>query len=124
MPHHQLQIQNFKTWVSLGCTSEERSFLQPIEVDIDLKFQTPPPGTQSDRLEETVCYAELCTAIEAVAKSKPYALIEHLGQMIFELIKEKWGSQGQLQIRIHKLRPPVPHLNGGVSYVISDEPLS
>jgi len=60
---HTLFIRDLVLHVHLGCSSEERKNPQEVRLTIDFRFKEMPPGALSDRLEETICYAEVAQAI-------------------------------------------------------------
>lgn len=105
----------------MGCTAEERSMLQEVEFDIRVKFAADPVGCRTDRLEDTVCYSDLSDAVTEVAGSRPFLLVESLAAEAFNALKESIGPGHLIRVSVHKLRPPIHNLRGGVVFHFGDE---
>ncbi|MBS0235879.1 MAG: dihydroneopterin aldolase [Proteobacteria bacterium] len=113
-------------WVRLGCTPEERAYVQPISVQITLHMQNTPPGCNSDLLEETYCYQAMIERVELALKDRQFNLVEHLGMTIWEWVRlyideaaiDDCGAA--LEVSVTKLNPPIPNLNGGVTFTYKD----
>lgn len=61
----------------VGVSVEERSEEQEIEIDVELHMDLAPAGA-SDELHDTVDYEVVCEALDAVARSRHFHLIEAL----------------------------------------------
>jgi dihydroneopterin aldolase len=110
-----LHIRKLRLMVHLGCTAEERKTLQPVELDIMLRFHGLPAGTESDNLSETICYSEIAGLLRELISKKEFNLIERLA------LKEKIPTaSAETWISAVKLNPPVQDLNGGVSFSFGD----
>lgn len=118
--YSQMNINDYEVWVSLGCTAAEQSLKQPVVFDLKIKFSSAIGGEKTDQLNDSIDYVKLTDILKHSAESKSYNLIEN---MCFEatnriadfLISNK--IQGQLEVSLLKLRPPVPNLKSGVSWV-------
>ncbi len=106
-----LNISDLRLWVHLGCSAEEKTHVQPVSIDIQLSFLTPPKGAQTDNLEETICYKHM-TELAEIAVQQPFDLIEHLAATIYQKIQQHLSkteySNTQLAITVHKLSPRFP----------------
>lgn len=120
MSFHALKIQDLILSVRLGCMAEERSNPQEVRITVELRFQNAPKGTQTDSLEDTVCYAKVSELIQRHCDSREFKLVERMGFEIYGLIREFAGPQVDVGICIHKVRPPVPRLIGGTFYRCGD----
>lgn len=114
-----MTINDYEVWVSLGCSIEEQSYKQPVHFKVELEFHTPVRGEVTDQLADAIDYVALTDLLKTSAESKSYHLIE---SMCFDAI-EKMATflkqkkiNGILKLSVLKLRPPVPHLNSGVSW--------
>ena len=56
MSHSELTIRGVSLPIRLGCSADERLNPQPVEIDLTIRFETPPRGMVTDRLEDTVSY--------------------------------------------------------------------
>jgi dihydroneopterin aldolase len=116
-----LHIRKLRLMVHLGCTAEERKTLQPVELDIMLRFHGLPAGTESDNLSETICYSEIAGLLRELISKKEFNLIERLALELFQALKEKIPTaSAETWISAVKLNPPVQDLNGGVSFSFGD----
>jgi dihydroneopterin aldolase len=117
---HALRVQDLVLQVHLGCSAEERAKPQEVRVTLEFRFTEPPGGAVSDKIEEALCYAEVCTAVRRLTDSSEYCLIERLASEIYGVAAEMAGPAAQTAVRVHKVRPPVADLSGGSVYVCGD----
>lgn len=113
-----------RIWVHLGCTSEEKYNSQLVSIDIHFLFSSPPPGVQTDCLNDTVCYLKIVELIQALVKKKSFNLVEHLTSQIYEityqhLLDLRWKDI-TLAVSVNKVSPPVPGIHGGVTFSYSN----
>jgi dihydroneopterin aldolase len=116
-----LRILRLELEVRLGCEAEERAAPQKVELDATLRFATAPEACRTDRLEDTICYADLAAVARERASAREYRLVEHLGQEIYTAFRDRIPEATQLQLVVRKVAPPVPGLHGGVSFAIEEE---
>lgn len=119
VPPSFLRVKNLSLQVHLGCTAEERASTQEIRVDVAFRFNEPPPGEKTDRLEDTLCYAEVCAALKNHLAGREFNLVEKIGCDFHRILKARFPNV-QSQVKVHKVRPPVDDLLGGVEYLCGD----
>ncbi len=115
-----LHVNQYQCWVSLGCTKEEQSLQQPINVNVQIQFKHPLIGSISDLLKDAVDYVKICNEIKITSENKSYQLIEHLCYEIHKnllAILIQHSLEGDLSVEVIKLRAPVPNLQGSVQFV-------
>ena len=79
---------------------------------IDLKLKTNfIHAAQTDRLEGTVSYADVHTAVKEVMKT-PSRLLEHVCERIAERLFHDFPVIEEIDIRLYKENPP---MGGGLS---------
>ncbi len=117
----QLTLHGLRLPVHLGCSAEERLRPQFVRFDVTVRFSSLPEGCETDRLEQTVCYARLSEILSNVCQAREYQLIEKLGWDAFRAVREIIPTQDQLTLNVVKERPPVASLEGGASFTISEE---
>jgi 7,8-dihydroneopterin aldolase/epimerase/oxygenase len=61
----------------------------------------------TDRLEDTVDYAEVCDIISLAATERSYRTLERLSHVIGERIAERFGCEA-VTVRAAKPEPPLP----------------
>ena len=106
--------------IRLGCSAEERLEPQPVEIDLTIRFETPPRGMVTDRLEDTVSYDVLVRAIKEVASDREFSLIEHLANEIFTSLKNILGPEHELWVTVRKISPPIPEITKGAEFTVGD----
>ena len=120
MSHPELTIKGLSLSLRLGCSAEERLNPQPVEIDLTIRFETPPRGMVTDRLEDTVCYDALVGAIKEVASDREFSLIEHLANEIITSLRRIVEAEHELRVTVRKVSPPVPEITKGAEFTVGD----
>ena len=113
-----LEVQELSLQVRLGCTREERSIPQEVRLGIQIEFHERPPACETDKLSDTICYAEICNALVKTTSNKEFQTIEYLTVVCAKEISGWIDGRAKAVVRVHKVKPPVPQLLGGVSFSI------
>ncbi len=120
MDHYELAIQNLRLWVSLGCSPEERSSLQPVEIGIKMIFSKEPSGCKSDQLDDVICYQTVVDEVTKIIQGQSFHLIECLSRTVFDIaanyLHQKGQSEVVLEIAIAKTHHPVVNVHGPVTF--------
>ncbi len=120
MSHPELTIRGISLPVRLGCSADERLDPQPVEVDLTIRFETPPRGMVTDRLEDTVCYDGLVSAIKQVVTDREFSLVEYLANEILTSLRNVVESEHRLRVTVRKVSPPIPEITKGAEFTVSD----
>jgi len=120
MSHPELTIRGIVLPIRLGCLSRERSNPQPVEIDVTIRFETPPRGMVTDRLEDTVCYDSLVDAIKVVVSDREFSLVEHLTHEIFTSLRRIVETRHELRVTVRKVSPPIPEITKGAEFTVTD----
>ncbi|MFT5116354.1 MAG: dihydroneopterin aldolase [Candidatus Azotimanducaceae bacterium] len=115
----QLLVNDFLVAVHLGCTAAERKISQSVTFSLEVNFDEMPPGCDTDRLEDTLCYAVVCEQIQTTAQTGEYQLVESLASQVLTSLLPLLPQNTEIKLTTHKLRPPIDDLNGGVQFVLS-----
>ena len=115
-----LEFRGARLDVRLGCSAEERAMPQAVDLDLAVRFAGVPPACASDRLEDTVCYAELIEAARKACAGREFNLVERLAHELFTRLRPLVPADAELWLRATKLRPPVEGLHGGVAFSLGD----
>jgi 7,8-dihydroneopterin aldolase/epimerase/oxygenase len=118
---HALRVHRLELDVRLGCGAEERARPQKVELDVTLRFSAAPGACRSDRLDETVCYAELANAARDLVARREFRLVEHLAYEVLDAFRRHVWSDVRIDLTVRKVSPPVAGLLGGVSFTIEEE---
>jgi dihydroneopterin aldolase len=120
MSHPELTIRGVLLPVRLGCSAEERLDPQPVEIDVTVRFEAPPRGMITDRLEDTVSFDALVQTIKEVVLDREFSLIEHLANEIFTSLRSVVGPDHELRITVRKVSPPIPEITKGADFTMGD----
>jgi len=115
-----LEFKGARLAVRLGCGMDERAQPQAVDLDLAVRFAEPPPACESDKLEDTLCYAELVELARAFVRSREFQLLERLARELFLELRPRVPPGAELWLRVTKLRPPIAELSGGVSFALGD----
>ena len=95
-----------------GVLPEEQLRPQPFEIDVELLVDVAAAG-ESDALEDTVDYSDVCLAVSRVVSSERYQLLERLASRIVEVCRADPHVVNTI-VEMRKMHPPVHAL---VNYV-------
>jgi len=100
-----IELKNMAFNARHGVLEQEKKTGATFTVSLKLYLDLNAAG-QSDRLEDTINYAEV---FEIVKKEMtiPSNLLEHVANRIIQAIKQTFPQIEKIQIRLAKLRPPV-----------------
>ncbi len=118
MSHTALTIRGILLPIRIGCSADERLDPQPVEIDLTIRFETPPGGMVTDRLEDTVSYDSLVSAIKEVASDREFSLIEHLASEIYTSLRSIVGPEHELRVTVRKVSPPIPEITKGAEFTV------
>ena len=85
-------------WV--GVTEEERGSEQEIVIDVELWLDLAAAGADDD-LSKAVNYEAVCETVEAVARSRPFRLIEAIAEESARAVLEQFAV-AEVQVRVRK----------------------
>ncbi len=89
-----------------GALAGEQDEAQPFEVNLEVRTDLRPAG-RSDRLEDTLDYAELAAAAAAVVSGERHHLLERVAERIAEEVTLD-PRVSSVTVSVRKVRPPVP----------------
>ena len=87
-----------------GLTTEERTIGGLYLVDISYAISTD--AVETDRIENTVNYAELFDLVKAAMLESSH-LIEHVAGRILKAIQAQFPQIKSLTVKVSKLNPPI-----------------
>lgn len=115
----KMKVQDFEVWVHLGCSTEEQKHAQPVHFGVEIQFDHPVQGCQTDLLEDAVDYVKLTSILKMISTEKAFHLIEHLNYRclmgILEYLKSK-NIKAEIKLSVKKIRVPVDNLRNGVIF--------
>lgn len=122
MSKTSLRVQDLSLWVRLGCSEPERAQPQEVRLSLEIQFRETPGACFNDELIETVCYAELSGRLKNHCETREFKTVEKMAMDCAERVQETIGLAHEFTIDVHKVRPPVPGLNGGVVFRVHRGP--
>lgn len=110
-----LFLKNLQIYVNLGCSDEERDNKQLINIDLELLFPENFTASNTDDLEETICYYTLRNQIQNFCNEMKCNLIEYLAKQIYNFISENY----EVSVKYLELikRPPMSQIEAA-SFII------
>ena len=111
-----LLLNGLEIYINLGCSDEERSQKQLVMLDLELLFDDTFTASDTDNLEQTICYYTLRKHIQKFCDDISCNLIEYLAKQIYDFIKGKYSN---FEIKYLKLikTPPVSQIKSA-SFII------
>lgn len=101
-----VEIRRLSVFTHHGTTEAERETGQRLE--FDASFDVPDcDAVLTDRIEDTVDYAEVCDVIVLAATERSYNTLERLCRVVGERLIERFGCEA-VQVRAFKPEPPLP----------------
>lgn len=102
----QVELRGVSIYTHHGVTEAEREVGQRLEIDVS--FDLPEcDAVLTDRLEDTVDYAEVCDIVVLAATERSHKTLERLCHVICERLMERF-EPGAVHVRAAKPEPPVP----------------
>ena len=102
----EVELRGLSIYTHHGVTEAEREVGQRLEFDVS--FDAPDcDAVLTDRLEDTVDYAEACDIVALAATERNYRTLERLCKVIGERLMERFGCE-HVRVRGAKPEPPLP----------------
>ena len=102
----EVELRGLSIYTHHGVSDAEQEVGQRLEFDIS--FDVPDcDAVLTDRLEDTVDYAEVCDIVALAATERSYRTLERLAQVVGERLMERYGCES-VRVRAAKPEPPLP----------------
>jgi 7,8-dihydroneopterin aldolase/epimerase/oxygenase len=102
----EIELRGLSIYTHHGVTEAEREVGQRLEFDVS--FDVPDcDAVLTDRLEDTVDYAEVCDIVALAATERNYKTLERLCQVVGERLMERFRCE-HVRVRAAKPEPPLP----------------
>lgn len=95
-----------------GVTPEERRRLQPLAIDLELDCETAVAAA-SDRITDTIDYAEVADRIVELGSKEESALLESFAEKLLTMLFAEFPV-GRAKLWLRKLAPPLTQMTGSV----------
>ena len=102
----EVELRGLSIYTHHGVTDAEREVGQRLEFDVS--FDVPDcDAVLTDRLEDTVDYAEACDIVALAATERNYKTLERLCQVVGQRLIERFRCE-HVRVRAAKPEPPLP----------------
>jgi 7,8-dihydroneopterin aldolase/epimerase/oxygenase len=105
-PEVTIEISGLSLYTHVGVTDAEREVGQRLLLDLRLDVGESD-ATVTDRIEDTVDYAEVCDAANLVAQRRSYKTLERLCAAIAERLLDQYDVRS-VWVKAAKPEPPIP----------------
>ena len=101
-----IEISGLSLYTHVGATEAEREVGQRLLLDIRIEAGSPD-ATETDRVEDTVDYAEVCQLVALVAQQRTYHTLERLCTAIADRIIADFEAEA-VWVKAAKPQAPIP----------------
>lgn len=115
----EVEIRGLSIYTHHGVSDSEQEVGQRLEFDVS--FDVPDCDAMlTDRLEDTVDYAEVCDIVVLAATERSYRTLERLAQVVGSRLMERYGCEA-VRVRAAKPEPPLPLAMQEVAVEVTQE---
>ncbi|MDD2234347.1 MAG: dihydroneopterin aldolase [Desulfitobacteriaceae bacterium] len=114
--HDVIHLRGLEFYAYHGLLAEERALGQKFQVDLDIFLSLQTAG-YSDKVEDTVNYAEVYSIIQKYMLGEPVNLLENLAEQIARRVLADFSCYA-VRVEIHKPQAPVPGIFRDISVEI------
>jgi dihydroneopterin aldolase len=104
-PEVTIEISGLSLFTHVGVTAAEREVGQRLLLDLRLDVGESD-ATVTDRIEDTVDYAQVCDSANLVAQQRSYKTLERLCAAIADRLLEQYAAQA-VWVKAAKPEPPL-----------------
>lgn len=117
----EVELRGLSVYTHHGVTEAEREVGQRLVLDVS--FDVPDcDALLTDRIADTIDYAEVCDIVVLAATERSYRTLERLARVIGERLAERFGCE-RVRVRAAKPEPPLPLALDEVAVeVVSERP--
>jgi 7,8-dihydroneopterin aldolase/epimerase/oxygenase len=108
-----IQLTGIRCYGYTGYLHEERVLGQWFEVDLRIWLDLATAG-QSDRIEDTLDYRGVITAVKETISTAKFALVEKLADAIISKVLAEDRVQ-RVELKLHKPGAPIPDFGGKIT---------
>jgi 7,8-dihydroneopterin aldolase/epimerase/oxygenase len=101
-----IEISGLSLYTHIGVSAAEREVGQRLLFDIRIDVGESD-ATETDRIEDTVNYGEVCQLVALVAQQRSYRTLERLCTVVADRIIEQFGAEA-VWVKAAKPEPPIP----------------
>jgi 7,8-dihydroneopterin aldolase/epimerase/oxygenase len=101
-----IEISGLSLYTHIGVSAAEREVGQRLLFDIRIDVGESD-ATETDRIEDTVDYGQVCQLVALVAQQRTYRTLERLCTVVADRIIEDFDAEA-VWVKAAKPEPPIP----------------
>jgi dihydroneopterin aldolase len=105
-PTVTVEITGLSLYTQHGVSDAERELGQRLVIDVAFEL-SDCDAMVTDRIEDTVDYAEVCEQVALAAQERSYKTLERLCGAIADRLTERYGAES-VRVKAAKPEPPIP----------------
>jgi len=105
-PSVRVEITGLSLYTHHGVDQAEREVGQRLVFDLSFELGECD-ATVTDRLEDTVDYADVCQQVALAAQERSYKTLERLCSAVADRMIDRYGAEA-VTVRASKPEPPIP----------------
>jgi dihydroneopterin aldolase len=105
-PSVTVEITGLSLYTRHGVSEAEQEVGQRLIMDVSFEL-TECDATVTDRVEDTVDYAEVCEQVALAAQERSYRTLERLCTAIADRLFDRYGAES-IRVKAAKPEPPIP----------------
>jgi dihydroneopterin aldolase len=105
-PYVTVEVVRLSLYTHHGVEGAEREVGQRLVFDLSFEL-SECDATITDRLEDTVDYADVCEQVALAAQERSYKTLERLCTAIADRMIDRYGAES-VRVRATKPEPPIP----------------
>jgi dihydroneopterin aldolase len=105
-PSVTIEITGLSLYTRHGVSEAERELGQRLVFDVVFELDDCD-ATVTDRIEDTVDYADVCEQVALAAQERSYRTLERLCSAIADRLSQRYGADS-VRVKAAKPEPPIP----------------
>ena len=105
-PSVTIEITGLSLYTRHGVSEAERELGQRLVFDVTFELDDCD-ATVTDRVEDTVDYADVCEQVALAAQERSYRTLERLCSAIADRLVQRYGADS-VRVKATKPEPPIP----------------
>jgi dihydroneopterin aldolase len=105
-PTVTVEVTGLSLYTQHGVSEAERELGQRLVIDVEFEL-ADCDALVTDRVEDTVDYAEVCQQVALAAQERSYKTLERLCNAIAERLMDRYSADS-VRVKAAKPEPPIP----------------
>ena len=105
-PTVTVEVTGLSLYTRHGVSDAERELGQRLVIDVEFEL-ADCDAIVTDRVEDTVDYAEVCEQVALAAQERSYKTLERLCNAIVDRLMDRYGAES-VRVKAAKPEPPIP----------------